>query len=116
MLVIVVIGVGMIFLDDGVRLSVLDKRLGLFVVVADVECVLARSARAWEMWEWLTRLRLWVSVLPSVERTSAWIGATLTVEDPSESPTGRVSIVGLAPMSTRASLSSGLRETMTVFG
>jgi len=46
MVVVVVVVVVMVLLDDDVRLNVLDKYLGLFVVVADLECALVRSAGA----------------------------------------------------------------------
>ena len=102
MLVIVVVIIVIILLDDDVRLNILDKYLGLAMVVADVKRALARSARAGCMKGRLTRLRL--------------LGTRLALEDTSTTRTGRVSAVGLASMSTSVLLSFGLRETMTVLG
>ena len=49
MLVTVVVVIVIVLLDDDVRLVILDKYLGLAIVVADVERVLARSAREGQM-------------------------------------------------------------------
>ena len=67
--VIAVVVVVVIFLDDNVRLSVLDKQLGLVIVVANVERALGRSVRAGQMSGQLTRLRLRLGISPGPART-----------------------------------------------
>jgi len=114
--VVVIVVVVIILLDDNVRLGVFDNDLGLFVVVADVEYMLERSAGAGQASKWLTLLRLRLRVSPSFARTSAAIGGTSSLADISAARTGRVPMVASASTSTSASLSLGLRETMTVLG